>query len=298
MPDDSSTPGHRLRAALAGPLVVEAPGVFDAVTALQAEAAGFRALHLSGAIASATLLGMPDLGYVHASDLAGLASRITAVTDVPLVCDADTGYGGVLQVRRTVESYAAAGVAALHLEDQVSPKRCGHLAGKQVLPLDEASAKVRAAVDAAGETGTGLVVIARTDALSVDGPAAAVDRARAFADAGADLVFVEGAADEAALVSLHAALPETSFVVNQSEADPRMRAVDRGTLAACGVRLVIHPVAAFLAAARATASVYESLAKEAHALSVGKLTWAELTGLLGQDALLAVDASYGDEAPA
>ena len=98
--------------------------------------------------------------------------------------------------------------------------------------------------------------------------------------------------------TLHAALPATSFVVNQSEADPRMRAVDRGTLAACGVRLVIHPVAAFLAAARATASVYESLAKEAHALSVGKLTWAELTGLLGQDALLALDASYGDEAPA
>ncbi len=298
MAEHSSTPAARLRSALGGATVVEAPGVFDAVTALQAEAAGFQAMHLSGAIASATLLGRPDLGYVHATDLALLASRITAVTEVPLVCDADTGYGGVLQVRKTVELYAAAGVAALHLEDQVSPKRCGHLTGKQVLPIREATAKVRAAIDAATGSGTGIVVIARTDALSVEGLPAAVERVRAFADAGADLVFVEGATDEATLVELRAALPSTSFVVNQSEADPRMRPLDRATLAACGVRLVIHPVAAFLASARATACVYDSLAKEAHALAVGRLTWGELTDLLGQDTLMALDASYGNEAPA
>ncbi len=274
---------------------MEAPGVFDAVTAIQATAAGFQALHLSGAIASATLLGLPDLGYVHAGDLAGLAARITAVTDVPLICDADTGYGGVLQVRRTVDAYAAVGVAALHLEDQVSPKRCGHLAGKEVLPIEEATAKVRAAVDAAVASGTGLVVIARTDALSVEGLQAAIARARAYSDAGADLVFVEGAADEPVIIALHAALPDAGFVVNQSEADPRMRPLDRAMLAASGVRLVIHPVGAFLAATRATASVYESLAKESHALSVGKLSWEELTDLLGQPALLALDTASAVE---
>jgi 2-methylisocitrate lyase-like PEP mutase family enzyme len=279
----------RLRDRLNGLLPVEAPGVHDAVTALQATRAGFEALHLSGAIASATALGLPDLGYVHAEHLVRLATTITSVTDVPLVCDADTGYGGVLQVRRTVQAYAAAGVAALHLEDQVSPKRCGHLAGKQVLPRDEAVAKVAAAVAAAAETGTGLVVIARTDALGVEGPEAAITRAKAYSEVGADLVFVEGAADEAVLVQLHAALPDIRLVVNQSEADPTMRPVERPTLAACGVALVLHPVGAFLAAARASATVYEALAKESHAMAVSKLSWAELTRLLGQEELLALD---------
>ncbi len=284
------TKADRLRELLAEPTPVEAPGVYDAVTALQATAAGFPALHLSGAIASATLLGLPDLGYVNGGDLASLAARITSVTDLPLVCDADTGYGSVLQVSRTVEAYAAAGVAGLHLEDQVSPKRCGHLAGKQVLPPGEATAKVRAAVDAAATSG--LVVIARTDALSVEGLDAAIARARAFAEAGADLVFVEGAADEATLVTLHAAIPDCGLVVNQSEADPTMRPLDRATLAACGVRLVIHPVSAFLAAARATESAYRGLARERHTLSVSKYTWAELTDLVGQPGLLDLDASY------
>jgi methylisocitrate lyase len=281
---------RRLRDHLTGPTPVDAPGVFDAVTALQASAQGFAALHLSGAIASATLLGLPDLGYVHSSELAALAARITAVTDVPLICDADTGYGSVLQVRRTVEAYAAAGVSGLHLEDQVSPKRCGHLAGKQVLPLVEAVAKVSAAVEAAKPSG--MVVIARTDAWSVEGADAAVDRARAYAGAGADLVFVEGVRDAADLVSLHAGIPDVGLVLNQSEADPSMRPIDRATLAACGVRLVIHPVGAYLASARATAAAYESLARDHHTLPVAKLGWAELTDLLGQPSLLEIDAGY------
>ncbi len=289
--------GGRLRERLAGSLPVEAPGVYDAVTALQATRAGFEALHLSGAIASATALGLPDLGYVHAEHLVRLATTITSVTAVPLVCDADTGYGGVLQVRRTVQTYASAGVAALHLEDQVSPKRCGHLAGKQVLPRDEAVAKVAAAVDAAAQTGTGIMVIARTDALGVEGLDAAIERAKAFSDVGADLVFVEGAADEAVLVQLHAAVPHVRLVVNQSEADPAMRPVDRPTLAACGVGLVLHPVGAFLAAARASATVYEALAKKSHAMAVSKLSWAELTQLLGQDELLALDATSAVHLP-
>ena len=120
-----------------------APGVLDPVTALLAVAEGFSALHLSGAAVSAVALGKPDLGFVHATDIAAVAARITSAVDVPLIADADTGYGGVLQVAATVEAYAKAGVAALHLEDQVSPKRCGHLAGKEVLDLPEAVARRR-----------------------------------------------------------------------------------------------------------------------------------------------------------
>src|SRR6476620_11496279 len=142
---------------------------------------GFTALHLSGAVVSATRLGLTDLGFVHGTDIAAVAAQISRVVDLPLVADADTGYGGVLQVARTVEEYAEAGVAALNLEDQVSPKRCGHLSGKEVLPMAEAVAKVRAAVDVQA-----LTVIARTDALSVLGLDEAVRRAHAYAEAGAD----------------------------------------------------------------------------------------------------------------
>ena len=185
---------------------MHAPGVYDAVTALLAARAGFTAMHLSGAIVSATRLGVPDLGYVTGADIAEVAGVVTrAAPDACLVADADTGYGNALHVQRTVEAYARAGAAALHLEDQVFPKRCGHMAGKAVVPLAEAAGKVRAAVEAAA--GSGLVVIARTDALSVDGLPAAIERVKAYADAGADLVFVEGAADEATLEAVRVGLP-------------------------------------------------------------------------------------------
>lgn len=254
--------------------LTHAPGVVDPVTALLAAQQGFSALHLSGAVVSATRLGRPDLGFVTGDDIAEAARAVTRVVDVPLVADADTGYGGVLQVARTVETYAAAGVAALHLEDQVSPKRCGHLAGKEVLPLDEAVAKVRAAVDVQAVT-----VIARTDALSVLGLDEAVRRAEAFAEAGADLVFVEGArtAEELGAVGL----PQ---VVNRSQAgtpdtltDDELRSLD--------VRLVLHPVAAYLAMLEAARAVYAGL-------SPALLPWSDLTDLLGLPQALATEGKY------
>jgi methylisocitrate lyase len=261
--------------------LVHAPGVVDPVTALLAQAEGFQALHLSGAVASAVLLGRPDLGFVHGSDLAGLAARITRVVDVPLVADADTGYGGVLQVARTVEDYARAGVAALHLEDQVSPKRCGHLAGKEVLDLDEAVRKVRAAVDVGAVT-----VIARTDALSVLGLDEAVRRAQAFAEAGADLVFVEGATTAEQLAAV--GLPQ---VVNRSEAgtgaflpDEQLRALD--------VRLVIHPVAPLLAMAAAARAAYREIRSGGRVQGTPRLAWEELTDLLGLPEALAQEAKH------
>ncbi len=260
------------------PRLTHAPGVVDPVTAILAARQGFSALHLSGAIVSATRLGRPDLGFVHADDIAAVARQITRVVDVPLVADADTGYGGVLQVARTVEEYAAAGVAALHLEDQVSPKRCGHLAGKEVLPIAGAVAKVRAAVDVQG-----LAVIARTDALSVLGLDEAVRRAHAYAEAGADLVFVEGAhtADELAAVGL----PQ---VVNRSQAGTADSLTD-DELTALDVRLVIHPVAAYLAMVEAARATYASLSS---GKSAPMMEWAELTDLLGLPEALAMEGKH------
>lgn len=256
--------------------LTHAPGVVDPVTALLAAEQGFSALHLSGAVVSATRLGRPDLGYVHGSDIAAVAAQITRVVDVPLVADADTGYGGVLQVARTVEDYAKAGVAALHLEDQVSPKRCGHLAGKEVLPIDEAVAKLRAAVDVQA-----LIVIARTDALSVLGLDEAVRRAHAFAEAGADLVFVEGAQTEEQLAAV--GLPQ---VVNRSQAGTATALPD-DVLAAHQVRLVIHPVAALLAMTAAARATYAAIRSSGTADGVPLLEWDRLTDLLGLPAELA-----------
>jgi len=282
----------RLRAALAEPGVLQAPGVFDAVTAKLATQAGFSVLHLSGAVTSAVALGLPDLGYLHGTDVADLARRVATATDVPLIADADTGYGNALHARRTVEQYARIGVAGLHLEDQVSPKRCGHMAGKQVVDRTEAVQKVRAAVEA----DTGLVVIARTDAMSVLGLDEAIARVSEYADAGADLVFVEGAADEESLARVHAAVPELGLVVNVSEADPRLRPLPLDVLQSYGVRIALYPVAPLLAAAAAARKAYAAIATEGSALSVDRLAWDELTGLVGQPELLELEARYGDGA--
>ena len=259
--------------------LVHAPGVVDPVTALLAQQAGFPALYLSGAAASAVLLGKADLGYIHGTDIAALASRITSVVDLPLIADADTGYGGVLQVARTAETYARAGVAALQLEDQVSPKRCGHLAGKEVLPLAEAVAKVRAAVDTQA-----LMVVARTDALSVLGLDAALERARAYADAGADLVFVEGATTGLPL--------DRPQVLNRSEAGGETAVLPDEELFATGIRLVIHPVSVLLAMAQAARDTYSAISADGSAQTVPRLAWSELTDLLGQGVDLAREGAY------
>ena len=283
----------RLRESLSRPGVLQAPGVFDAVTAKLAANAGFSVLHLSGAVTSAVTLGLPDLGYLHGTDIADLARTVVGATGVPLIADADTGYGNALHVRRTVEQYARVGIAGLHLEDQVSPKRCGHMAGKQVLDRAEAVQKVRAALEA----DTGLVVIARTDALSVHGLEEAIARVTDFAEAGADLVFVEGAADEESLAAIHSALPEVGLVVNVSEADPRLRPLPIDVLAGYGVRIALYPVAPLLAAAAAARSAYAAIAAEGSAMSVERMAWDELTGLVGQPALLELEQHYGDGAP-
>ena len=277
-----------LRALLKGPSLVHLPGAYDAVSALLAARAGARALHLSGATVSAVDLGVPDFGFVHGSDIARRAAVVASASGLPVLADADTGYGNALQARQTTIDYAAAGVAGLHLEDQVAPKRCGHLGGKAVVELDEAAARVRAAVDA----GTGLVVVARTDALSVLGADAVVERCRAFVAAGVDALFVEGA-DLPVLEQVAAAVPGVPLVHSRSEAGAPVDAGPTDSqLEEVGVRLVIHPVSAVLAAARAQAQVYAAIMRAGDAADTDRLAWSDLTDLLGLPELLAMEDKY------
>lgn len=287
------TSADRLRALLNGAEVVRLPGVYDAVSARLAAEAGAQAVCLSGATVSAVDLGLPDFGFVHGTDIARRAAALLpALGEVPLLADADTGYGNALQARRTTQAYAATGIAGLHLEDQVAPKRCGHLGGKEVVGVDEAASRIQAAVEA----DTGLVIVARTDALSVLGRDAVIERCRAFAAAGADAVFVEGAgiddleAVSAALVADGRPLPQ---MYNRSEAGgPIDAGPDDQRLAQAGVRLVIHPVSAILAAAEALRQTMTAIVGTGHAGAVNRMAWTDLTDLVGLPELLQDELRY------
>ncbi len=179
----------RLRELLSGERMLLAPFTYDGFTARIAQEAGFDAVYMSG-FATSMSKGLPDVGLLTQTEMVQNAASIASVVDVPVVADADTGYGNAINVHRTIREYERAGVAGVHVEDQVAPKKCGFFEGKQVIDMDEAAAKIRAAVEARSDDD--FVVIARTDALAVNGWDDVERRCRAFADAGADLVFVDG----------------------------------------------------------------------------------------------------------
>lgn len=179
---------RQLREQLNSSTIIRAPGVYDGITARLVEQAGFPAAYMTGAGTSMSL-GYPDYGLLTQSEMVSNAAVITRTIDIPLIADADTGYGNELNVTRTINEYERAGAAAVHIEDQVNPKRCGHLAGKEVVPLDEFVAKIRAAV--AARRDPDFLIIARTDANTVTGFEDSLERANAALDAGADIAFVE-----------------------------------------------------------------------------------------------------------
>jgi len=188
----------RLRQLIARGPTLYVPGCYNALSARVLEAAGFEAIYMSGYGTSLALTGLPDVGLTTLSEMAANARYIAASVRVPLIADADTGFGNAINVIRTLREYIGAGVAGLHMEDQVSPKRCGHVAGRQVIPLEEAVGKIRAAVDTRNELDPDFVIIARTDARGASGGSLdeAVRRAKAYLDAGADLAFIEGPTSE------------------------------------------------------------------------------------------------------
>ncbi|MGH8148838.1 MAG: methylisocitrate lyase [Steroidobacteraceae bacterium] len=253
-----STAGERLRAALETERPLQVVGCVSAYAALLARSAGFRALYVSGAGVANSSLGLPDLGVTTLNDVCEDVRRITAATDLPLLVDADTGFGGAFNIARTCRELARAGAAGLHLEDQVQAKRCGHRPGKALVPPQEMVDRVKAAVDARGESS--FVIMTRTDAHAVEGQQAAVERAVRYVAAGADMIFAE------ALTSLEEYRQFTASVgvpvlANLTEFG-RTPLFTTAELASAGVRLVLYPLSAFRAMSRAALAVYEAIRRD------------------------------------
>ena len=242
----SSSPGRRLRQAWNDrPIMI--PGAFNALTAKMAERLGFAAVYLSGGALSAGGVGLPDVGLLTSTEFADAAAILARATNLPLLCDADTGFGGAIHAERTVRLYEGAGAAGLHLEDQRMPKRCGHLTGKSLVEPDEMVEKIRAAV--AGRRDPDFVIIARTDARSVEGFASAVERARAYREAGADMIFPEALESEAEFAAFARELP-VPLLANMTEFG-RSPLLDFDRLAESGYRAVLYPLTPFRAAMKA-----------------------------------------------
>jgi methylisocitrate lyase len=236
-----------LRARLAQPQILVTPGAANALTARIVEGAGFEAVYLTGAGLANASFGLPDLGLITLTEVVAQVQRIADAISVPLIVDADTGYGGALNVVRTVRELERAGAAAIQLEDQVNPKRCGHFDGKEVVPTAEMVQKIAAAVYARHDPD--LVIVARTDARAVEGFEAAIERGRAYATAGADVIFFEAPLTVDELRRVPAAIP-APILANMVEGGktPLLSAAE---LEAMGYRVVIFANAALRVAAKA-----------------------------------------------
>lgn len=250
--------GSRFRAALDTEKPLQIAGCINAYAARMAERAGFRALYLSGGGVAAASLGVPDLAISTLDDVLVDLRRITDITDLPLLVDADTGFGGVLNIGRTVKSLIKAGAGALHIEDQVQIKRCGHLPGKAVVGEMEMVERIGAAVDA--RTDPDFVIMARTDALAVEGLQAAINRACAYVEAGADMIFPEAVTDLETYRQFAAAVG-VPILANITEfgATPLYTVEE---LAQANVSLVLYPLSAFRAMSAAALTVYRTIRAE------------------------------------
>ncbi|MDH3444456.1 MAG: isocitrate lyase/phosphoenolpyruvate mutase family protein [Deltaproteobacteria bacterium] len=231
------TPRKVLRKLLGRRKLLVAPGCFDGLSARLVQEAGFEAAYLSGG-ALARSMGVPDIGLVTMSEVIERAAQVTSVVNIPVIADADTGYGNAVNLVRTVREYERAGVAAIHIEDQITPKRCGHLDGKEVISIAEMEQKLRAAL--ATRTDPDFCIIARTDARGVNGFEDAVNRGRAFANLGVDAVFVEAPQSEAELEEIPRAIPNVALLVNVFKGG-KTPMLPAETLEKMGYRIAIYP---------------------------------------------------------
>ncbi len=274
-------PGASLRRLLAQPEITVLPGVHDALSARLAVVAGFSALCAGGNAATGTLLGAPDMGQLGMRDYADHYGRISAAAGTtPVLVDADTGFGGVHNVAQMVRAFERSGAGGLFIEDQVTPKRCGYLAGKAVVPVAEQLAKLRAALDTRRDEA--FVLCARTDALAVEGIEAAIDRAGQYREAGVDMVFVQGADTAESLGRVCRAIPGLHLAnVSQAAAGAKMTVAEAQ---AAGAAAVMFPIAALLAGVAAMEQMFVALKRDGSLAAVAQTLlpmarYNELTGL-------------------
>jgi carboxyvinyl-carboxyphosphonate phosphorylmutase len=258
-----------------------APGAYDALSARLIEQAGFDAVYMTGFGTTASLIGRPDVGLLSGTEMVDNARRITSAVDVPVIADADTGYGNAINVVRTVQLYEQAGVAGIQLEDQVMPKKCGHMSGKALIGADEMVGKLQAAV--AARTDPDLVIIARTDAVAVQGLDEAISRARAFAEAGADLLFVEAPTSEDDIARVAKELGGVAPLVFNWAEGGRTPPLSLERITELGFALVIYPIGALLAATASIRSLLATLRAEGTPVSAldGLPSFGEFTDLIG-----------------
>jgi len=283
----------RFRRLLAEPGIIVAPGAYDCLTATIIQHAGFPAVYMTGAGTSVARLGYPDLALATMTEMLANAADIANVVDIPIIADADTGYGGLLNVQRTVRQYERIGVAAIHIEDQEFPKRCGHLDNKRVIPAEEMVQKIRAAVDARSDPD--FTIIVRTDALAVTGWDDSMRRCEDYINAGADVLFVEAlrTPEEAERVTAAFDVPLLYNFV-ESGKSPLIPAPELEKL---GFKIVIFPVSALLTVCRVVGDVMRDLKElgtTAHLMD-NMLSIEECFNTVGLNEMLSVDASYAAE---
>ena len=283
----------RLRELLVQRDLLVAPGAYDALSARLIAQAGFPAVYMTGFGTAASVLGQPDVGLLTMSEMVSRAAALAAVVgDRPLIADADTGYGNPINVRRTVREYEQAGVAAIHIEDQVWPKKCGHMEGKQVIPVDEMVQKIRAAVDARQDPD--FVIIARTDANAVYGLEDALRRGRAYRDAGADVIFIEAPRSIEELRAIAQAFPDVPLLYNWAESG-KTPLLPLEEIHALGFKLVIFPVSMLFAATQALLDLLEALKQGQTSLAFAErmVTFSQFTDQIGLPEIQALERRYG-----
>lgn len=288
--------GARLRAAVEQERPLQVVGTINAYSALLAQRAGFRALYLSGAGVANASFGLPDLGITSLNDVAEDVRRISAAVELPLLVDADTGWGAAFNIARTISELIKAGAGGMHLEDQVQAKRCGHRPGKALVPTAEMVDRIKAAVD--GRTDPTFVLMARTDAHAVEGQAAAIERAQRYAEAGADMIFAEALAtlDEYRQFTSAVRVPVLANITEFGKT-PLFTVSE---LAGVGVGLVLYPLSAFRAMSKAAEAVYGAIRKEGTQKSVvdRMQTRTELYEVLGyHEYERKLDELFGGGAP-
>lgn len=271
----------RLRELVEGPEPLLAPGAYDALSARLVEQAGFDGVYMTGFGTTASLIGRPDVGLLSGTEMVDNARRIVAAVDVPVIADADTGYGNAINVVRTVQLYEQAGVAGIQLEDQVMPKKCGHMSGKLLIGADEMVGKIRAAVEARRDPD--LLIIARTDAVAVTGTDDAIARARAFADAGADVLFVEAPTSDADIERVATELRDVAPLVFNWAEGGKTPPMSLERITELGFSLVIYPIGTLLAATAGIRSLLATLKRNGVPTAAldAVPTFGEFTDLIG-----------------
>jgi carboxyvinyl-carboxyphosphonate phosphorylmutase len=286
------TSTQKLRRLFKERKLVVAPGAHDALTAKVIEKCGFEAIYMTGYGQAASHLGRPDVGLICFSEMLDRAANLTEAANLPVIADADTGFGNAVNVIRTVRAYQKAGVAAIQLEDQVSPKRCGHMAGREVVTMEEMVGKIKAAVDARFDPD--FMIIARTDARTVLGLEEALRRALAYEEAGADIIFVESPETKEEMRTINRMVTKSYTLANMVEGG-RTPLLPNAELEAMGYNLVIYPTASTYLTAKAMMGLMETLKKDGttKGLMNQMVTFAEFNELIGLSEVNALGAKYG-----